>query len=103
MALLGPRCVDYWHRCFRALRSDFDDPLVEKASTQNCWSWTLKRFFLAGGAIVISHSPRAAVYRCEWIDPSGRRWHFEPLKPKRGIAGIWHAYMHRGVPRLMTK
>jgi len=103
VALLARMVLDRWNGCVRALRTAYDDPRTESPSTQNCWSWAIKRWLIGGGWLVITVSPRVAVVRCMWA-PDGKHgdlWHFEPVKPKRGLSGLWHALMHKGKPKRM--
>ena len=75
------------------------DPADERFSTSNCFFWALWRFINEGGEFVIRSSPRLPVWRAEWVDRKGSRWHFEPTFPKRGVRGIWHTYWHLGKPK----
>jgi hypothetical protein len=91
-----------WDTCIRGLGDTTIDPAHEAPSTQNCWSWALKKFALSGwkGRLIIEMSPRARVLRLSWEPdgPSGPLWHFEPLRPKKGLFATWHAYLHEGRP-----
>jgi hypothetical protein len=105
VALLDGSVLDRWHLGFRRFRGESLDPALEPPSVQNCWSWALGRWMQNGfrGHLVISISPRARILRCSYA-PKGDRgplWHFEPTRPKRGIAAIWHAYLHEGRPKNM--
>jgi hypothetical protein len=57
------------------------------------------------GRVVVSLSPRVRVLRCSWepLGCDGPLWHFEPTRPKQGIAGLWHAFLHEGKPKDMRK
>ncbi len=105
MEVLDRDGMDNRHSSFRWLRDHFDDPRTEPPSVQNCWVWAVKRWCQKGGWLVITLSPRVAVVRCMWA-PQGKGgplWHFDPLRPRKGLAGLWHAYLHEGRPRDMRK
>jgi len=93
--------LDRWNSCLRALGDEFEHPSVEPPTVQNCWSWALKRWIISGGQLVIVISPRAHILRCCWAPEGdyGPLWHFEPTHPKRGLAGLWHAFLHEGKPK----
>lgn len=70
----------------------------------NCFFWAIWRFLRTGGVLVISVSPRVPVWRCSWAREYGADlWHFEPLRPRRGVTGIWHTFWHLGRPRVVVK
>jgi hypothetical protein len=53
-----------------------------------------------GGALVVIDSPQIPVWRACWA-PGGDRgplFHFHPTTPKKGLAGIWAAFWHKGRP-----
>lgn len=77
-----------------------DDPAHEGYSYRNCFTWALWKWLSHGGTLQLTGSPRIPVWRTEWTPPGSHdRWHFEPRHPKRGIAGIWHSFIHEGRPR----
>jgi hypothetical protein len=101
VAPLARSLLGCWNSCILAVRNPGDGcPADEAPSTQNCWSWSLKKFlYHKRGRLVIEFGPRR-VLRCMWQD-GDVLWHFEPVHPKRGVAGIWHSFLHKGVPKRM--
>jgi len=81
---------------------DLGDPALEEASTTSCFKWALWRFIQQGGELHLYSSPRIPVWRTEWTAPDGVRWHFEPVKPRRGVPALWHSYWHKGKPKRMN-
>lgn len=78
-------------------RQPFPAQADEPPSKGNCFSKALARFLWEGGTLHIHSSPRLPVWRAEWSPPrSTQRWHFEPLFPRKGRAGVWHTIWHYG-------